>query len=42
MLLQSNFVKADYIIDGGNHFMIYNKAGEINPIINTELESLQV
>ena len=40
MLLQSNFVKADHIISGGNHFMIYNKAEEINPIINTELQGL--
>ena len=38
MLLQSSFVEADHIIDGGNHFMIYNKAEEINPILNAELE----
>ncbi len=39
MLLQSSFVKADHIIEGGNHFMIYNRASEINPLINTALES---
>lgn len=40
LLLQSTFVNADHIIDGGNHFMIYNKADELNPIINKELQSI--
>ncbi len=38
MLLQSSFVEADHIIEGGNHFMIFNKADEINPIINSILD----
>lgn len=29
--------KCDYIIEGGSHFMIINKATEINAIINAEL-----
>lgn len=37
-LLQSKFVKADYIIEDGNHFMIYNKAKMINPILNKILD----
>ncbi len=32
-------IKADYIISGGSHFMIINKAEEINDIINKELSS---
>lgn len=40
MLLPSSFVKADVIIEGGNHFMIYNKAAEINPVINNVLAQL--
>jgi pimeloyl-ACP methyl ester carboxylesterase len=33
-------IKCDYKIKGGNHFMIVNKADEINEIINKELEGL--
>jgi len=33
LLLQHSFVEADYIIKGGNHFMIYNQADEINAIL---------
>ncbi len=38
MLLPNNFVQADHIIEGGNHFMIYNKANEINPVLNVALQ----
>lgn len=41
LLLQSSFLKADHVIKGGNHFMLYNKAAEINPLINKELQSIQ-
>jgi pimeloyl-ACP methyl ester carboxylesterase len=33
LLLQNSFVEADYIVEGGNHFMIYNQAQDINPIL---------
>lgn len=32
-------IKADYLIPGGSHFMIINRADEINAIINKELLS---
>lgn len=32
-------IKTDYIIPGGSHFMIINRAEEINDIINKELSS---
>ncbi len=41
LLLQSSFVRAHHIIKGGNHFMIFNKAKEMNEILNKELESIQ-
>jgi len=31
-------VKYDYLIEGGTHFMIINRAEEINKIINEELK----
>jgi len=31
-------VKPDYVIEGGSHIMIYNRAGEISKIIAKELE----
>lgn len=31
-------IKSHYVIEGGNHFMIVNKAKEINEIINKELK----
>lgn len=40
LLLQSSFVKADHIVEGGNHFMIYNQAEEVNRIINKELNTI--
>lgn len=40
LLLQSTFVTADHLIEGGNHFMIYNKAAAINKILNKELQML--
>lgn len=33
-------IVCDYSIDGGNHFMIVNRAKEVNAIINKELEGL--
>lgn len=41
MLLQSNFVEADAIVKGGNHFMIFNQAEEVNKILNKELQRLE-
>ncbi|MEO6638410.1 MAG: alpha/beta hydrolase [Ginsengibacter sp.] len=32
-------IKADYIIQGGGHFMIMNKAAEINTVLNTILKA---
>ncbi len=36
-VLRIDKVKPNYIIEGGSHFMIINKAKEINKIINEEL-----
>ncbi|MBS1774119.1 MAG: hypothetical protein JST82_14775 [Bacteroidetes bacterium] len=36
-LIEPEKVKADYIIKGGSHLMIYNRADEINAIITKEL-----
>lgn len=41
LLLQSSFLEADHVIKGGNHFMLYNKAEIINPLLNAELQSIQ-
>jgi len=35
-----NGIKYDYLIKGGTHFMIVNKADEINSIINEEVKKL--
>lgn len=40
-LLISRKVAADYWIDGGSHFMIWNRAKEISDIINRILRGLQ-
>lgn len=37
LLLPSSFVKADTLIQNGNHFMIMNKAQEVNQLINEAL-----
>lgn len=37
MLLPSSYVKADKLIEQGNHFMIMNRAAEINEILNAQL-----
>lgn len=37
-----NIRDCDYTIAGGTHFMIVNRADEINPIINKELEEVLV
>lgn len=39
-IFPSRYVKADYLIQNGGHFMVYNKASEISPIINRELSSI--
>ncbi len=39
-ILPSKKVKANYLIENGSHFMIINKAEEINRIINEELKGL--
>jgi hypothetical protein len=39
-ILPHKKIECDYKIEGGDHFMIVNKAKEINEIINTELNNL--
>jgi pimeloyl-ACP methyl ester carboxylesterase len=37
-LFPIRYVKADYVIDKGSHFMVFNKADEIGRIISAELK----
>ncbi len=41
-LLPIRFTKADIIIEGGEHFMIYSKANEISAILNRLLHQPQL
>ncbi|MBL7683409.1 MAG: alpha/beta hydrolase [Flavipsychrobacter sp.] len=38
-IITPEYIHADYWIKGGSHIMIYNKAEEINTIINKELKN---
>jgi hypothetical protein len=37
-LIPLRHIKCDHIIDGGSHFMVMDRAGEISSIINAELK----
>ena len=41
-LLPLRFVKADYVIKGGNHFMIYSRAKEISSVLTEVLGDKKV
>lgn len=39
-LLPIRFTRTDYVVEGGEHFMVYSKAGEISAILNKILIEL--
>ena len=39
-VIDARKINADYLVQEGSHFMVINKAEEINRIINRELKDL--